>query len=147
MTARTISSHRLVCADELLSALRCEPVVARAPVVLGRAPERRDPAAILEAVQGRVERAVLHLEHLVRPTLDRMRDGVAVCGPDTERLQDEQVERSLEELTLHGRRFHVSALASSLQKIIYLRDRPPCQGASHQLVLSSGPMVESKRAL
>src|SRR5262249_40992394 len=36
---------------ELLAALRREAVVPRFAVVLGRAPERRDPAAVLEAVE------------------------------------------------------------------------------------------------
>src|SRR5690349_14941466 len=37
---------------ELLPPGGCEAVVARLAVVLGRAPERRDPAAVLEPVQG-----------------------------------------------------------------------------------------------
>src|SRR3989442_15966821 len=47
---------------ELLLARRRQPVVPRLAVVLGRAPERGNPLAILEPVQRRIQRSVLHRE-------------------------------------------------------------------------------------
>src|SRR3990167_6561617 len=44
---------------ELRAALRREAVVARAAVVFGGAPEGGDPAAVLEAMQGGIERPVV----------------------------------------------------------------------------------------
>src|SRR5262245_12896881 len=40
----------------------CDAVVTRAPVVVGRLPRAFDVAAMLEALQGGVERALIHVE-------------------------------------------------------------------------------------
>jgi hypothetical protein len=73
-------------------------------------------------VERRIERPVLDLEHLLGSVLDGVRDGMAVRGADGERLQNQQVERPLEQFALNGR---VSAFGHEgfilLQKIIYLK--------------------------
>jgi hypothetical protein len=46
---------------------------------------------------------VFDLEDGVRAALDHVRDGVAVRGTEGERLEDEEVERPLEELALERR--------------------------------------------
>ena len=51
-------------------------------------------------MQRRIERAVLYLQHVVGLMLDDVRDGVAVRGPANERLEDEQIERALQQFTL-----------------------------------------------
>src|SRR6185503_14641900 len=55
---------------ELFAARRRQPVVLRLAVVVGRAPERCDPAAVFQPVQGWIEGAVLDLEHVLRAALD-----------------------------------------------------------------------------
>src|SRR5262245_52364276 len=102
---------------ELPASARREAIEAGAPVVVGGAPVRRDPAAILEPVERRVERSVLDLEHLVRPERDGVRDRVAVGRSEHERAQDQQIERSLQQLSLHRR----ASAFRHLQKIIYLK--------------------------
>jgi hypothetical protein len=47
---------------------------------------------------------------------------MAVRRAERKRLQNQQVERALEQLTLHRR---VSSFGHRLQKIIYLSDRAP----------------------
>ena len=47
-----------------------------------------------------LERAVLDLEDLVRALGDGVGDGVAVRGAEHERLEDQQIERALEHLSL-----------------------------------------------
>src|SRR5688500_7706768 len=80
---------------ELRAARRRQPVVARAAVVLRRPPEGGDPAAILEAMERRVERSVLDLQHVFGSLRDGVSDGVAVRRPDRQRLEDEEIERTL----------------------------------------------------
>ena len=52
-------------------------------------------------MERRVERAVLHLEHVLGLALDRVGDRVAVGRPDAQRLQNQQVERPLEHFALN----------------------------------------------
>ena len=101
--ARTISSQRVVCAASCLRPVGRQPVVLRLAVVVGGAPERRDPAAIFQPVKGRVQGAVLDLEHVLRPALDGVRDGVAVRRAHHEDPQYQHVERALGRLTLQRR--------------------------------------------
>ena len=72
---------------ELPTACRCQTVVARLAIVLGRAPERGDPAAVLEPMQRGVERAVLDLQNVFRTLADDVRDGVPVRRPGDQRLE------------------------------------------------------------
>src|SRR4051812_48571858 len=101
-------AHQLVPAIglrlELAAALWRQAVIARAPVVFGGTPERRDPAAVLEAVESRIERAVLDLKNIFRTMLDGVGDGVAVRGAERQRLEHQDVERPLEHVAFDGRR-------------------------------------------
>ena len=55
-----------------------EPIVARAAVVVGRPPVAGDQAVLLEALQRRIERALVHLENSLRHLLDALADPPAV---------------------------------------------------------------------
>ena len=59
---------------------------------------RLDPGLLLEAVKGRVKRALLHLQRFFRDLLDALRDRPAVLGLEGERLEDQQVESALYEV-------------------------------------------------
>jgi len=76
-------------------------------VVLAAAPLALDPAALLEAVQGGVERAFTYGENVICELLDPSGDGVSVRGSPRERLEDEEVERALQEVEI-GRARHAS---------------------------------------
>lgn len=86
--------------SELLATGRSEAIVAGLAIILGRAPEGGDPTAVLEAVQRRVQRSVFHLQNFRRTVLNDVRNRVAVRGPWVERLEDQQVQRSLEQVCL-----------------------------------------------
>ena len=75
-----------------------ERVELGAAVVLGESPLGGDPASILEAAQGGVERALLDRENVVGRVLDPAGDGVAMRGAGEERFENENAEGALEEL-------------------------------------------------
>ncbi|HEY6356670.1 MAG TPA: hypothetical protein VIX35_00415 [Vicinamibacterales bacterium] len=52
----------------------------------------------------RVERAVLNLEHIVRPPFNGMRDGMTVRGAKHQGSKDQDIKGALEEILLHGGR-------------------------------------------
>src|SRR5580704_706840 len=88
---------------QLLSPERSQPVISRFAIIFRCAPERRDPLAILQAVQRRIKRAMLDLQHFVRAVLDYMGNRVPVRRPQHERLENQQVQRSLQQVGLQGR--------------------------------------------
>src|SRR4029077_6773191 len=96
-----VPATRLRC--ELLLTRRRQPVIPGAAVVFRCSPERRDPAAVLEAVQRWIERAMLHLEHILRSVRARIGNRMTMSRTEHERLQDQQVERPLEQFTLNRR--------------------------------------------
>jgi len=49
-------------------------------------------------VQGRVERSLFHLEHVIRVPFDGLGDGLSMGGSEAQRTKDQQVERALHEL-------------------------------------------------
>src|SRR6266850_1091570 len=83
---------------ELLAPGRSQPVIARLPVVLGGAPERRNPLAIFEPMERRVQRSVLDRQHVVGLPFNGVGDRVPVCRADGQCFQDQQVERPLEKI-------------------------------------------------
>src|SRR5262249_22634864 len=74
-----------------------EGVEARAAVVFGGAPGAFDPAALLEALEGGVEGAVVDEEGFAGAALDGECDAMAVVRRGGKDAQDEEVEGSLEE--------------------------------------------------
>ena len=66
----------------------------------------RDPAAFDEAVQRRIERALLNAQHFVGITLNRFGDRMAVRGSEEQRAQDEHVQRALQQLDVPFRLSH-----------------------------------------
>ena len=88
---------------ELFPALRGELVVLGFAIVLGKPPFGLEQSAFLHAVERGVERALLDLESLVGGLADPRRDGVAVARTPGEGLEDEEVERALEEVEIDGR--------------------------------------------
>jgi hypothetical protein len=67
-------------------------VELRPAVVLRRAPFGFEPAAHLEPVQRRIQRALFDAQHVVRRLLDVLGDRVAVHGATADRLQHQHVE-------------------------------------------------------
>ena len=80
-----------------------ELVVLGAPVVLRGSPARGERPGVLEAVQGGEERPGPDVEGVARDLLDAARDAESVELTEGERLEDEQVERALQEVGLGGR--------------------------------------------
>src|SRR5205823_4033345 len=80
------------------AALGGDLVVLGPAIVAREAPGRFEQLALLEPVKGRVERAFLDAEHVAGHVLDPTRDVVAVRRAPGEGLEDEEVERSLEEV-------------------------------------------------
>ena len=76
-------------------------VVARAAVVLRRAPLGLHPAVEQQPLERRIQRTLPDPEHVVRRHPQVLDDAVAVLGAWPERLQDEQLERAGKEI---GRR-------------------------------------------
>src|SRR5215211_3100067 len=85
---------------ELATASGGERVVARATASRRRSPLRRDPATLLQPLERGVERSLLDRQDGVGQELDLLRDRVAVERLHGERLQDQHVERALEQLAL-----------------------------------------------
>src|SRR5215204_604737 len=76
--------------------------MTRAPIVVGPPPLTRDEPFLLKALQGGVERALVHIEHAFRDLLDAQADAPAVHRREGERLENEQVERAPERVRLRA---------------------------------------------
>jgi hypothetical protein len=57
-----------------------------------------DPALVLEAVQRRIQRSLVHLQHVFGDLLDPVGDRPAVQRLPLQRAEDQQVERSGQEI-------------------------------------------------
>src|SRR5215469_1700297 len=79
---------------------RGQVVVLRFPLVVRLAPLAPDPALILQAVQCRIERALLDFQPVLRNLLDTQQNSVSVQWPERDGFQDQHVERSLQKLQL-----------------------------------------------
>src|SRR4029079_11442317 len=95
----------------------CEAVVARAPVVLAGLPLALDPAAVLESLQGGIERALIDVESSVRDLLDAESDAPSVHGLEGERLEDEEVDTAAECVGLLGVWCHGAALLLKSRRV------------------------------
>src|SRR6266478_9263988 len=70
----------------------------RAPPELARFPLGRNPASQFQLVERGVKRPVADLELLVRHFLESLADGPSVLRFERDDLQQQQVERSLDEI-------------------------------------------------
>src|SRR4051812_52258 len=84
--------------DELFLAGGSELVEACAPVVLRRSPGRFEPAAFDQAVERRIERSLIDLEHAARELLDALADSPAVHRFERDGFEDEEVEGPLQDV-------------------------------------------------
>src|SRR6476661_4262870 len=73
-------------------------VELRVPSRVGLAPLRRNEPLLLETVQCRIQRPLRDLENVLRHLLDALRDRPAVLRLDSQRLEDQQIERALDEI-------------------------------------------------
>ena len=94
--ARASLSHFVGLHGQLLAPFGGEPVELGAPVVFRCAFLSRNPPALDEPVQRRIERPLLHLQHVLGVALDGFGDGVAVAPARHQRAQDQQVQRALQ---------------------------------------------------
>src|SRR5665647_1057213 len=100
--ARDVPPPRRQLGTERLLPPRRGPVVLRAPIVLGGLPLAVDPPALLEPLQRRVERSLIHIERAARELLDALADPPPVHGLEGERLEHEEVERAAENVGWYG---------------------------------------------
>src|SRR5678816_56399 len=75
-----------------------QAVVLGAAVVVREAPFAVDPLLLLEALEGRIQRPLVDLEHAVGRLLDTLGDPPAMHRREGERPQNEQVDRAAERL-------------------------------------------------
>ena len=100
-SAVTADESRRHCSDSRSS---CRRPGTRQRVVLGPAaggglaPLRDNPALVLEPMERWIECAGAHLEHIARDLLDAKRDAPAMHRLERECLQDQQIERALQQL-------------------------------------------------
>src|SRR5262249_25267715 len=95
------------------------------PVVVGDVPLGLDPAAALEAMQRRVQRALLHLERVVGNLLDAFGNRPAVLRLERDGFQDQEIERALRQI--HGSPFASTGVypisCRSARGVAYLSSR------------------------
>ena len=96
--------------DKLFPSLIRKPVVLELPIpIWGRLPFGRDPSPSFQSVQRGVKRAVLHLEKIIRGSLNMLANLVAVSRTIKKSSQDQHVKGALKKvrafpcLFSHGR--------------------------------------------
>ena len=72
-----------------------EPVVPRALLVLGHLPLGLDPSLFAKAVQGGIQRAVFHLEHVLGSGADGHADSVSMLRSPLQGAQNQHVQGAL----------------------------------------------------
>src|SRR5437899_3172734 len=98
-----LSPLRVLACQPHLSRRR-QPVVLRFPIAIGhRLPACGDPAPFLQAIERRIERAVVHAQYLLGSTLDMRRDGVAMQRAEEQGTKDKHVKRPLKQFDALGR--------------------------------------------
>ena len=97
-----IPALELTC--ELLSAGSRQRVDLRFTAGVGGGPRGLQPALLLQPVQRRVQRALRDLQHVAADLANALRDAPAVHRLERERLEDEQIQRALNEIgrSAHG---------------------------------------------
>src|SRR5687768_16039569 len=82
--------------DELLSAGLRERVETGLAVVVGGSPVGDDPAALLQTLEGRIERPVIDEQHVVGLLFDGTRNTLPVLYAEHERAQNQEINGSLQ---------------------------------------------------
>jgi hypothetical protein len=94
--------------DQFPLSLGCEFVVPRAAVGFRNLPFGFEPASLFEAMQRGVERPVLHLQRVLRARANSLADSVAMLWPSLEHLENEQVQRTLQEFDVICHEFTIA---------------------------------------
>ena len=82
----------------MLSSRRGQAIDLNPLVVVRDGPLGGDPFLSFQPVQGRIERAGINLKHLAGVDPDRLADPVAMLRTSLQRLENEQIERPLQQL-------------------------------------------------
>src|SRR5204862_44885 len=85
-------------ARELPSARGRERIELRLAARVGDSLLRPDPSLLLEAMQSRIERALRDLQGVPAHLLDALPDRPAVLRFERQRLEDQQIERALNQV-------------------------------------------------
>src|SRR5262249_46301242 len=87
----------LSCSNsELPSACTCQAIEARASIVVRRTPLCAYPASFLEALQGRVERAMVNEQSPTRLSVNGASDPLTVLLAECQNAQNQKIQRSLQ---------------------------------------------------
>ena len=79
---------------ELLASGGGQRVIPRAPIVLRLPPFGFHEAVEEESLECGVERALAHLEHVLRDLAQSLGDGVSMQGLVTQGAEDQEIERA-----------------------------------------------------
>src|SRR5262245_51675561 len=97
---------------ELPATRACQRVELCLAIVLGGAPLGPDPAAPLQPVQRRIERALLDAQRILRDLLNAIGDRPPVLRLEGERLEDQEIESPLRQIEFR-RTGHAACLSPS----------------------------------
>src|SRR4051794_27146759 len=87
----------LGCFDrQLLSPLFGQSVELRAAIVLGGSRVEGDPPAFDQSMQRRVQRSLLHEQHVVGAVFDRFGNRMSMGRTKPQRPKNQEIERTLE---------------------------------------------------
>jgi hypothetical protein len=81
--------------EEMTSATRRQPIIFRSLLLIRHLPFGAHQAALLETVQGGIQRPRLHSKELVRGHTDGLGNRIAVSRAPSKRLENQHVERAL----------------------------------------------------
>src|SRR5690242_1745967 len=82
--------------SQLLLACCRDPVELCTLIALTLLPFRADPALALQAMQSRIQRPSLNLQHLSRVCAKSLHDAISVLWTPLQRLENKHVQRSLQ---------------------------------------------------
>ena len=83
-----------VCCFQLRSSFASQAIEFGVAATLGLFPVGNQQAAIFEAVQRGIKRALRYLNHVTRDLLEPLRNGVAVDGAESDNLENRGDPRS-----------------------------------------------------
>ena len=85
-------------AEALFAARRGQFVVARPAIVIGHAPLRLDPTLRFQTIERGIKRTLFNVQNILRHLLNAIGDREPVPRIMLERLQDQHVERAVNEV-------------------------------------------------